>query len=306
MVQSESQTTPAPFKTYAFLLAGLLSISAAAIFIRFAQSEGLPSLLIAASRLTLAAIILSPFGLRQYRDAIRQLTHQDARLIMGAGFALALHFATWVTSFEYTSVLISVTLVSTTPLWVAILEVTFLHVRIARTLIAALLLAVAGGIIITLPTNSEALILGDNPLLGALLAVAGAIAMAVYLVIGRKVRSKLPALPYIWLVYSCAAVTSLGIVFMARIPVTGYSPQGYFWLLTLTLFPQLIGHSSLNYALGYLRATIVSLLTQLEPVFSSLFAAIIFYEIPGWLEIVGGMIILAGVALASWSERQTD
>ena len=124
-------------------------------------------------------------------------------------------------------------------------------------------------------------------------------AVAVYWVIGRKLRVGLSLLPYIWLVYGCAALLLLLAVAVFRLPLIGYPSESYLWLLAMAVFPQLLGHSSFNFALRYFPATYVALATQTEPILSALFAFFLFTEVPLNAEIVGSVIVLAGVAIAS-------
>ena len=288
-----------PWQTYAILAAGILAVSVSAIFIRLAQAENAPSLLIAAARLTIAALLLTPFTLRRYMPHLSQLKRRDLVLVALSGFFLALHFIFWITSLEYTTVLISVVLVTTTPLWSAMLEALFLRARLSQLTVIGLAIAIVGGVLISLPGEHAALDVGENPLLGGLLALAGAVAVAVYLVIGRSVRARLTLVPYIWLVYTMAALFTLVVVVLTRTPITGYSPQAYLYMAAVAVFPQLIGHSSFNYALEYFSATYVGIATQLEPVSSALLAFVVFRETPREAQVVGSIIILAGVMFAS-------
>ncbi|NDJ63154.1 MAG: DMT family transporter, partial [Chloroflexi bacterium] len=147
---------------------------------------------------------------------------------------------------------------------------------------------------------------GSNPLLGGGLALAGAMAVAVYLVIGRTVRAKLSLLPYIWLVYGVAAVFLTVLLPVTGTPLTGYSPDGYLWILVLALVPQLIGHSSFNYALRYVSATYVGVATQLEPISSAIAAFILLGEVPLELQIYGSGLVLVGVTLATLGQRRSQ
>jgi drug/metabolite transporter (DMT)-like permease len=299
MAQSSiADSTKVPVQAYGVLAMGILAVSLGSIFIRLAQAENVPSLFIAAARLSIASLILTPFVLRRYLPHIRQLSRSDLLLAGVSGLFLAIHFAAWVSSLEYTSVLISVVLVNTNPLWAGILEVLFLKVSLSRNVKLGLAIAFVGGILIAIPATGE-ITLGQNPLLGALLSIVGAITVSVYFVIGRKLRAQLPLLPYIWLVYSCASVLSLVVVLFSGISVTGYSGDAYLWLVMMALIPQLVGHSSLNYALGYLPATIVTLCIQMEPLLSGFFALVLFSERPGMPQVVGSLIILLGIILAS-------
>lgn len=304
---STTVTTSArpPIQVYLVVLMGAVAVSLAAIFIRLAQGEHIPSLMIAAARLTIAALILTPITLRRHWAEIRALKRNDLLLALLSGLFLALHFATWILSLEYTSVLISVVLVTTNPLWVAVLEVVFLRARLGRMVIIGLLIGFVGSIIAGLASSGPTTP-GKEPLLGSILALTGAVCVAIYLVIGRKLRACLNLLPYIWLVYGCAALILLVTITVMGIPVTGYSTNGYLCLLGLALIPQLIGHSSFNYALKYLSATLVGIVNQLEPVLSAVAAIIVFNEVPGTIQILGSVAILAGVILASLGQGQNQ
>ena len=106
------------------------------------------------------------------------------------------------------------------------------------------------------------------------------------------------------LVYGIAAVTASAIVIFTATPVTGFSGEGYLWLLATALVPQLIGHSSFNYALEHLSATYIGIATQLEPVGSAIIAFFVFREIPRPLQVAGSTIILVGLILASLGQSK--
>ncbi len=195
--------------------------------------------------------------------------------------------------------LIGVALVTTSPLWTAILESVFLRTRLGQLVLIGLLMSVLGSIIATLASSGNGFGAGEKPVLGSLLALTGAVCVAIYLVIGRNLRARLNLLPYIWLVYSCAAIILLIVVIVGHVPTTGFPAQSYVWLVAVALLPQLVGHSSFNYALKYVSATFVGITTQLEPILSALVAIPVFGEIPGLLQIIGSATILVGVALAS-------
>ncbi len=293
-----------PLRAYGVILVGILAVSLAAIFIRLAQREDVPSLFIAAGRLTLAALILTPFAWSKYALRIRQLARNDLLLAGVSGLFLALHFATWILSLEYTTVLVGVVLVTTGPLWTAVLETVFLKTRLGTMVILGLILAIMGGTLIGIPGGEE-FDPGRNPLLGGVLALSGAVAFAVYIVIGRKLRAQLPLLPYIWLVYSSAAAVLMVAMLISRTPMAGYSTEGYLWVVALGLVPQLIGHSSFNYAVKYLPATFIGIAGQLEPVASAIFAILLFREIPYSQQIWGSATILVGVTLAGLAQARS-
>lgn len=299
-----------PISVYIFLVIGVLAASSAAILITYALREGVPASVIAAGRLTLAALALTPFALLggrgradtplSFRDEIARLTRRDLLLAGAAGVMLGLHFATWIASLAATSVLISVVLVSTGPLWVALLEFLFLRVIPRGLVIIGLLLAIGGGLVIGL--SGEAADGGFDS--GALLALAGAVSVAIYLVIGRGVRAKLSLVPYIWMIYGVAAIVLIALMLLGGDSPFGYPVMGYIWIVLLAIFPQMIGHTSFNNALRYVSATYVSIATQLEPIGSAIAAAILFAQLPSETQIIGSACILVGVLLATWGQQR--
>jgi len=286
------------------LTAGVFAMASSSIFIRFAQAEGVSSIVIGGARLVIAALLLTPLVFSRHRVDLRALTRSDLLRALAAGFFLALHFAAWISSLEHTSILVSTVIVTASPIWVAILEFVVLGVRPGRMVLAGLVIAIsAGGMIALASGGTEAPTAGGDPMLGILLAVIGSVSVAVYFVLGRSVRAKLSVIPYIWLVYGCGGLVMTFTIVSAGLPVWGFSAEAYLWLLCCAVFPQLIGHSSLNYAVGYLPATLVSMITQLEPVGSAILALVLFQEIPLPLQIVGSGLLLFGVMLASIGQR---
>ncbi len=131
-------------RPYLILGLGLLAVSTAALFIRFAQAQGVPSLAIAAVRLSLSTGVLLPFAFSRHRDAIRALPGRAWLLVSVSGFFLAVHFATWISSLEYTTVASSVVFVSTGPLWVALVSPLLLKEHLGRSALLGLALALLG------------------------------------------------------------------------------------------------------------------------------------------------------------------
>ncbi len=278
---------------------GVLNVSAAAILIRLAQT-GAHSLVIAAWRLTLASLILAPIALVTRRRELRQIAPRDWLLMLAAGLLLAIHFATWISSLAHTSVAASVMLVSTTPIFVGIASHLLLHERHSRAMIVALVIAASGSAIIALSDLGK----GSHHLWGDVLALAGAITGAGYFLIGRRLRVRLSLLAYVFPVYTIAAVILLVLMLASGLPPFPEQPQTWFWILLMAIGPQILGHSSLNWALRYLSATYVTVATLCEPIGSTLLAWWLLEEIPSALTLVGGGLILLAVVVASRAERQ--
>jgi drug/metabolite transporter (DMT)-like permease len=298
----------------AVLVFGILAVSTGSIFVRYAQ-QYTPSLVIAAWRLTIATLVLTPIAATRYREELRSLQRRDFILVLLSGTFLALHFATWITSLEYTSVASSVVLVNTIPLWVALLAPLTIKEPITRLVLAGMLLALIGGITVGMSETCsvQAGGLACPPLadfvrgeafLGDLLAVAGAIMAALYVIIGRRVRAGMSLVAYIFMIYGIAAVVLVVIMLAAGDSPFGYPPQAYFWMVLLALIPQLLGHSSFNWALGYLSAAFVSIALLGEPIGSTILAYFLLHETPSALELFGAILILLGIYLASMSEMR--
>jgi drug/metabolite transporter (DMT)-like permease len=277
------------------------TVSTAAILIRLAQAE-IPSLAIAAWRLTLATLILAPIALVMRRSELRTLTRREWGSAVVSGLFLAVHFATWIASFAYTSVAASVVLVSTSPLFVGLASYVLLRERLSRGMVTAFIVAIAGSLLIGLGDLGE----GTNRLWGDVLALVGAVAAAGYFFIGRRLRVRLSLLAYVFPVYGTAALVLMALLLLSGLPVVPRHPQTWLWLLLMALGPQILGHSSLNWALRYLSATYVTLATLGEPIGSTLLAWWLLGEQPSPWAVVGGVLVLAGIAFASRAERPAE
>ena len=77
----------------------------------------------------------------------------------------------------------------------------------------------------------------------------------------------------------------------------------YFWMLLLAIVPQLLGHSTFNWALRYLSATYVSITLLGEPIGSAILAYFFLKEVPTGLMIFGAILILLGIFIASQREK---
>ena len=273
------------------LFLGVLAVSWAAIFIRLAKA---PALTTAAWRLTLAGVPLVLWVLVRHRRELIALGARGLGPLVLSGVALALHFGTWVSSLDYTSVASSVAIVTTTPIWVSLIE------RPPRRTVMGMVLAVAGTVVIA----GTDFALDPGALLGDALALAGALCAAAYLSIGKRVRAKLGVTPYVGVVYPVAGACLIGAALASGAPLTGLGDAQWGWLLLLALVPQLVGHSLLNWALEHVSAALVAIAILGEPIFSTLLAIPILHEVPEAPRVLGAVIVLCGVGLAAWSESR--
>jgi drug/metabolite transporter (DMT)-like permease len=288
---------------YFGMVAAIIAWSISGIFTRFAQEEGLSSFLIAAGRLGLATLVLTPMVMQRHLPEFKRLSRNDWFLLIASGFWLGVHFVMVIAALEYTSVMIASVLNSVGPLWVVLLERLFFKTSTGRIVQGGVLCAVIGAALVALG-NGSGMQVGVNPLLGSLLAIAGAGAGAVYMLVGRAARTRLTIIPCIWVIYAIGCVFCSLVMLVTKTQVTGHTLDGYFWLVLLTIFPQLIGHSALSFALGYLSPTWISVSSQVAIVVGAVLAFFVFHEQPGPLQLIGSAAILGGVMLASTAPRR--
>ena len=299
MTTPPQQTLTQPLKAYFILLLVIFAAATSPIVIRNAQLAGVPSLYIIAARLILTSVILAPIVLRKHRLQIRQLPGREWLLIITSGFVFMLNLLFLFVALEYTSVLVTGVMRRTTPLWVIWLEIIFLGAVFTWNIWAGLFLTMVGTVLVAFGSGG-AVQAGSNPLLGTSLALVGSVSVGIYLLIGRKFSYSLPVLAYTWLVFTCAALIAILSLILTGTPISGYSLNGYFWIIIVTIITQFLGHIPINVGLRYFHATYISIILQVAVVVSAVLAFVSFNEIPSLWQIVGSAAIMAGVVLVNW------
>jgi drug/metabolite transporter (DMT)-like permease len=289
-----------PFNPYIALSLGIISVSFGAIFARLSGEAD--ALVISAYRVGLASIILFPIAWLKVRDELSSLSMADLRFAALSGFFLAMHFAAWISSLDYTSVANSVVLVNTNPLWVGILTPFIAKEKMSITTKIGIFISVIGGTIIGIGDIS----FGSKALLGDGLAIVGSMCAAIYLLIGRTIRQKLSLLAYIMVCYGSAAVILWSIVLFLKLPITGFGTKTFSALCAIALIPQLIGHTSYNWSLKWVSANMIAVSLLGEPIGSTILAYFIFGESLTWAKVIGGGLILSAIRIASAGERVSD
>jgi drug/metabolite transporter (DMT)-like permease len=288
------------------LLGGVLLVASASIMIRQAQQLGMPSPLIAAGRLCFAALILAPIAFLRVGPELRELRWRDLLLGIGSGACLALHFSAWIKSLEYTSVASSSALVATNPLWIALAAVLLFRQRPAALTWLGVLITIGGSVLIAISDGDGSG--GSHALLGDALALLGALAGSGYFLVGSRLQRRLSTLAYIWLVYTSAAVILILVALGAGAwpfdqAGSNYPALAYLLLLGLAVGPQLLGHTAFNWSLRHLSATFVAIATLGEPIGAALLALIFFKQGFQPIQLLGFVVLLAGIAVAARGER---
>ena len=274
---------------YPLLPIGMIAISTASIFIKLCDA---PVLTIATYRMILASLMLTPFAC--YKKPWEGWESKEIKWFLLSGLFLSLHFAFWIASLKYTSVASSVVLVTTHPILVGIGGWLFLKERMGMNLVAGIALAVLGcGLV-----SSGDVSLSKESLMGDGFALLGAIAASGYLLVGRKLRKDQNLFPYIFPVYWTAGLILILLSLIFQKSFWGYSSSTYAYLFLLALIPQLIGHTTFNWALRYLPASMVAITILGEPIGSTILAFLILKEGLTIWKVLGGMLILLGILVA--------
>ena len=299
-------TKPSRSQIAIVVLVGIVGVSLAAIWVRLAVDAVAVnnklgfSLFLAASRMILAAIILLPTWKNPKLDRGQSKAYYYA---IAAGICLAIHFATWITSLAYTSIAASTVLVTTNPIWVGLFSWWWYGDKLTRQQIVGIVIALLGGITIAIADSHSG---GNysNPILGDALALLGAVMSSLYIIFGSQAQRKgLATGSYIAIAYLTAALCLLPLPFLSGTSYLGYTGKVYLYILLMAVMSQVVGHSSLNWAVRWISPTLISLSLLFEPVVASLVGAIIFKEVPTASLLLGGLIIMLGIAIFLRTER---
>lgn len=277
---------PAP-RLYLLLALGVVSVAFSSILIRAAEA---PAMSVAFYRNAIAAAILLPIALARHRDEIRSLGPRGWGMALLSGSLLAVHFATWIPSLSYTTVAASTVLVTTTPVWVALIG-RAMGETVNRRAALGIGLTLVGAVLI----SGGDFGISARAAVGDLLALVGAVAAAGYLLAGRSLRRRISLTTYTGIAYTTTAAILAVVVSVSDARFTGFEPRVWALFLLMALVPQIGGHTVFNYLLGHVEAGTVAIATTGEPVVASLLAFAFFEEVPSWPAIAGGTVILAGI-----------
>ena len=280
------------------IVVGVLGISVSAIFVKFSQA---PSAVTAAWRLLWTVLLMTPAVLRrQVRREMAQVNRKILLLSLLSGLFLAAHFAVWFESLRHTSVASSTTIVCTEVIWVSLGYCLFLKGKLTLRAIAAIAVTLVGSVLIAMADSAS----GGGHLYGDILSLIAAIAVAVYTLLGRVIRSSTSTTVYTYLCYSACAAALLLVCLVQKSGLFAYGISGILVGLMLAIFSTILGHSIFSWCLKYFSPSFVSASKLCEPVAAAIMAGILFGEIPVPLQLAGGALILGGVFYYSRIESE--
>jgi len=280
------------------IVVGVIGISLSSIFVKYSTA---PSAVTAAYRLLWTILLMSPvtFANREIRQELFHVSIRNLLLSCFSGIFLAVHFTLWFESLHHTSVASSTTIVCTEVIWVSLGYAIFLKGHMSIRSVLAISVTLAGSALIAFADSSS----GGAHLYGDLLALLAAVAVAVYVLIGRVVRETLSTTVYTYIVYSSCAAVLLLFCLLQGSSLTGYGISGVIVGLLLAVFSTILGHSIFSWCLKYFSPSFVSASKLCEPVVAAVLAGFLFGEAPAVLQIIGGSMIIGGVLYYSKLER---
>ena len=271
------------------VILGVLSLSLSSVMVRLSTA---PSSVLVIYRVFFALMLLAPSVFLRHRQELQALSRKEWLLCLASGFFLGLHFVIGFESYRNTSIAAATVLINTEVLFVAIGSVLFLRQKLSKTAWLAMILTFFGSVVVALAGAG-----GGSQLYGNLLAVTSALFMTFYTVIGTVCRRTLSTTIYTFLVYFCAELTVLVIALVGGTPMFGYDSINFVTAFVMAVFCNLLGHSVFSWGLKYLPPSFVSTVKLLEPVFASVWALALFGEKPGLMVLLGGVVVLCGIAM---------
>lgn len=278
-----------PGRDFALLAVGVLAVSTSGPLI---AATAAPALAIAFWRNAFGTAVLAPFALLRHRRELLTLSRRQWQLAGAGGVLLALHFATWVPSLDYTSVASSTALVATQPAWAALIA-RWRGQLVPRQAWVGIAVAFAGVLVISGVDFS----LSRQALFGDLLALVGAFFAALYVTVGAEARRTTGTTVYTTIVYGTTSVVLLVTCLLFAQPLTGYSADTWTKLLLLTAGAQLLGHTVFNAVLKTTPPTVMSLAILFEMPGSALLAWAWLGQVPPRGVLPGAALLLVGIAL---------
>ena len=275
---------------YLAVLIGVFAVSFSALFVRLCSA---PPLIIATYRLLFTFLLLAPVTLLNYRQGIRVLSRRQLRLAAGSGLCLALHLVTWFTSLKFTSIASSVVIVTTQPVFVLLGSWLFFRERVGRKALMGVLLALTGSMVI----GAADFQLDLRAFWGDLLALAAAVFVSGYLLIGRRLRSNVSLPAYTFVTYGCSALVLVVTSLLGQVPFFPYPATDWLLFLGLAVICTILGHTVFNWVLKYVQASVVSVSILGEPLGAIVWASLFLREFPTLRQLIGSAIIFCGLFL---------
>lgn len=282
---------------YFAIIIGVLSVAASAIFVKLATAEAGA---IAFYRMLFSVILMLPLFWFKHRQELRIINWKQWGIMTLSGIFLAFHFILWFESLNYTSVASSTVLVTLQPLFAIVGTYLLFKEKVTTKTMIAAMIAISGSVLLAWGDIQ----VGGTALFGDLLALVACALISFYMLCGQSVRQNISSTTYTINVYAISTVV-LAIYMLAKGESFGpYPPVDWFWFVLLAIIPNLLGHNLFNWALKYVSANAISIAILFEPVGASILAYFVFNEHLRSTQVIGGIVVLAGIIFYTIDEKK--
>jgi len=274
---------------YGLLFVGVFACSTSAIFIK---SSTEPSILVAAFRLLIASILLSPFYVLAFKKHRTQYKFAHLRATVWPGIILGLHFITWITGVRYTLIANATLIVTMTPVVMPFFLFFLFRQKLTRAEWLGTMLAVMGVLVLT----GSDFQFSPQHFRGDMICLLSLVLLTYYLVLARIHRD----IPSIWLylvpLYFFAGLFCLLLTPVFQVnPIKDYALREIIIILGLALIPTVLGHSLFNYCMRHLPSQFVAIVTPSEFIIAGILAYFFFQEVPEWTFYLACLLLLTGI-----------
>jgi len=279
------------------LLGGVAILGFAAIFVRW---SGAPGPVTALYRMLIGAAAITPIYLLRRGSTLRSLPRRGVLMAVLGGSLFGCDMAIWMSAIEIGGATMPTLAANTAPLWVGIGSMVIFRERKAPGFWVGVLVAIIG-VALVLGHNIQAT---DGVARGMIMGLVTALFYASFFLAIQVGRRYIDTLSFLWISTLSAAGALLIINIIMRSPLTGFSPNTYLAFVALGILVQFLGWFLINFAQGYLRASIVAPVLLVQPVLTALLAVPLLGErFTAW-HIAGGLTVLAGVYIVIWSRNR--
>nr|WP_236823301.1 DMT family transporter [Bhargavaea massiliensis] len=275
---------------YIPIMIGVITLAFSAIFVKLVSADAGVT---AFYRMLFSVLVMAPAFLLKYRHEVKLISRRDWIFSVIAGVFLAFHFILWFESLNYTSVASSTVLVTLQPIFAFAGTYFFFKEKLTAKTILSGLIAIGGSVLISWGDFR----LGGEAFFGDMLALAACALITGYLLFGQDVRQRISLITYTFIVYSVSTAAIFFYVIAVGEQFGPYPATDWFWFAMLAILPNLFGHTLFNWSLRYVSTNVISIAILFEPVGAAVLAYYIFNEVLITTQIVGGLIVLAGITL---------
>jgi drug/metabolite transporter (DMT)-like permease len=270
------------------LFFGIVCISISAFFVKKAQVNGIS---VSFYRVFFASLFIFPFYIRTQN---KNMSMKGICLSLLGGMFFAFELVFWNTAVIISNTTFPTLIVNLSSVWVGIGAMILFKEKLNRFHWSGNITAIFG----------VAVIIGLNNILhmkidkGFVYSIIASIFLAMYVLSVKEVRQKYSTIQVVFFTFIGCTITLLICCIATGSALYGFSLPSWAYLLCLGLITQVGGYFSINYALGYIDSSTVSILTLLQPILTAVFAVIVLNEAFTVYHILGGILVLAGLAIA--------